>query len=131
MTQQTLELALDILSQQFLEHPTQENGDLLVKEISRLIREHKNILIDVIDTGKETQPSGYMGPDGKFYIHIFSSQERFAMSTATNPAIVDIAQLYTLFHTNPMIGGFSLNHIRNQGTIRITQDELNNILKGN
>ncbi len=110
MEQYTFNLALDILSDQFLQEPTDENGDKLIKEICRLIQGHKQITIDLIEQNQQTQPSGYMAEDGKFYVHIFSSEAKFLHSTAAHPGVVDMAQLYQSMCANPIIGGFSLNH---------------------
>lgn len=122
-----IHLELEIKAKDFRENPTNENGDLIIQEIVKLIKEDASILIDGIPSDINptvTVPSGYYAPDGRFYIHIFSSKVSFDVSTAEHPMMSHMKALYAFMKENTQIGGFSLNHTKETGAILITREDL-------
>lgn len=122
-----LHLKLEELAEKFLKDQTDENSAAIVAEITRLIITDADILIDGIPveglTG-QVQPGGYTGPDGRFYIHIFSSRIQFDMSGAANPMITKLKSLLDMVFANDAVGGLSLNYKKEKGTILITKEDI-------
>lgn len=84
-------------------------------------------LIDGVqsDVNKDiTVPSGYYAKDSRFYIHIFSSKVAFDASTATNPFRIHMQDLMHYMDESEQIGGFSLNHTKETGSILITREDI-------
>lgn len=122
-----IHLELELKANTFRENPTEENGDLIIQEIVKLINEDSNIMIDGVPADNNptiTVPSGYYAPDGRFYIHIFSSKVSFETSTAEHPMMTHMKPLYGFMEENEQIGGFSLNHTKETGAILITREDL-------
>lgn len=127
---ENLHLALEVKAKEFLEHPTDENGDKIIVELLRLNDENAMILIDGVPSDVNptvTVPSGYYGKDGKFYVHIFSSNVAFDASTATNPHTVHMQDLMDFVCDHAQIGGFSLNHTKQTGAILITKQDIERV----
>lgn len=127
-----IHLELEIKAKDFREHPTDENGDLIIQELVKLIKEDASMMIDGIPSDVNpniTVPSGYYAPDGRFYIHIFSSKVSFDISTAEHPMMSHMKALYGFMEENSQIGGFSLNHTKDTGAILITREDLEPYLK--
>lgn len=127
-----IHLELEIKAKDFREKPTEENGNLIIQEIVKLINEDASIMIDGIPSDVNptiTVPSGYYAPDGRFYIHIFSSKVSFEVSTAEHPMMSHMKALYGFMEENSQIGGFSLNHTKDTGAILITREDLEPYLK--
>lgn len=123
-----LHLQLQILTEEFRKNPTDENGNEIIAEINKLIQENASILVDGIPSEVNPNvivPSGYYAPDGRFYIHIFSSKLSFDASTATNPLFTHFQGLVAFIKENKQIGGFSLNHTKQTGAVLITREDLN------
>lgn len=127
---ENLHLALEVKAKAFLENPTEENGNKIIVELLKLEKENAMICIDGVASDVNptvTVPSGYYAKDGKFYVHIFSSNIAFDASTATNPHTVHMQDLMHFVYDNEQIGGFSLNHTKDSGAILITKQDIDAI----
>ena len=122
-----LHLELQILTEEFRKDPCDENGDKIIAEIKKLIKNDASILVDGVASDVNPNvivPSGYYANDGRFYIHIFSSKVAFDASTAKNPFFTHMHGLVTFIQENKQIGGFSLNHTQETGAVLITREDL-------
>ncbi len=122
-----LHLELELKANAFRNEPTDENGNKIIEEIVKMIKENSSILVDGVPSDVNPTviiPSGYYSNDDRFYVHIFSSKVSFEASTATNPLITHMNGLWEFVLANDQIGGFSLNHTKETGSILITREDI-------
>jgi hypothetical protein len=123
-----LHLRLEELSQKFLKDQSEENSALLIAEFTRLILNDADVLIDGSQAAGAVKgqviPSGYTGPDGRFYIHIFTSKIRFDDSDAKHPNLTKLKGLCQSVFDNEKLGGFSLNYKPGEGTILLSKEDI-------
>ncbi len=125
-----LHLKLEKLADQFLRDQSDANSNLLIAEFTRLILSDADVLIDGSedpDHPGKYDPSGYEGPDHRFYFHIFTSKLRFDDSEAKNPMVTRLQGLLSPIFDNEYLGGVSLNYKAGAGTILISKED---IMKG-
>lgn len=127
-----LHLQLEQKAQNFLLDQSEENSSLLIAEFTKLILEDADILIDGIPDDEEPDkydPSGFEGPDQRFYFHIFTSKLRFDESDAQRPMVTKLKAVLDQVFANDQVGGFSLNYKKNAGTVLITKEDIYDGLK--
>jgi hypothetical protein len=118
---------LEILTNAFLNDASEEKGNEMISALADLIAQNTEILCDGIPSPVNpnvTVPSGYYGPDKRFYVHVFTSKKKFDESTASHPMWTHLKPLYEMLAKEKQYGGFSLNHRKNAGTVLITMDDL-------
>jgi hypothetical protein len=122
-----LHLQLEQKAKSFLLDQSDENSSLLIAEFTKLILEDADVLIDGIpdddDPGK-FDPSGFEGPDQRFYFHIFTSKLRFDESDAKNPMVTKLKAILDQIFVNQQLGGFSINYKNGEGTVLITKEDI-------
>lgn len=114
---------LENLYEDFIRNQTAGAGEALTAEIVRLTAQGADIIASGSAENGRTNPEGYYGPDGRFYIHIFSGPERFALSNAGHPVKVNMKELYAAAE-NGAVGGFSLNHRKSGGSVLIPKEDI-------
>lgn len=122
-----LHLQLEQRSKEFLNDQSEENSNLLIAEFTKLILEDADVLIDGTvdeDEPNKYDPSGFEGPDQRFYFHIFTSKLRFDESDAKNPMVTSLQPMLNQVFANDKIGGFSLNYRNGYGTVLITKEDI-------
>jgi hypothetical protein len=122
-----LHLELELKANNFRSEPTDENGNKIIEEIVKMIKDNASILVDGVPSEVNPSvitPSGYYAQDNRFYVHIFSSKVSFEASTATNPLFTHMKGLWEFVEENKQIGGFSLNHTKETGSILITREDI-------
>lgn len=122
-----LHLPLEQKVNMFLADQSDTNSSLLIAEFTKLILEDADILIDGIPDDEEPgkfDPSGFEGPDQRFYFHIFTSKLQFDQSEATRPMVTKLKAVTDQVFANENVGGFSLNYKNNQGTVLITKEDI-------
>jgi hypothetical protein len=111
----------------FLKDQSEENSSLLIAEFTKLILEDADILIDGIPDDEEPgkyDPSGFEGPDHRFYFHMFTSKLRFDDSDAKNPMVTKLKAVLDQVFVNEQLGGFSVNYKNGEGTVLITKEDI-------
>lgn len=111
----------------FLQQQTEENSGLLISEFVRLILNDADVLFDGIEDKEHPgmfEPSGYEGPDGRFYFHLFTSKLRFDDSDAKNPMVAKLKGILDQVFANEQVGGISLNYKAGSGTILISKEDI-------
>lgn len=122
-----LHLQLEQKLNQYLAEQTDENSSLLIAEFTKLILEDADILIDGSPDEEEPDkydPSGFEGPDHRFYFHMFTSKLRFDESEAEKPMVTKLKGVLDQVFSNEALGGFSLNYKKNAGTVLITKEDI-------
>jgi hypothetical protein len=122
-----LHLQLEQQVNAFLADQSEQNSGMLVAEFTKLILEDADILIDGIPDEEEPgkyDPSGFEGPDHRFYFHLFTSKLRFDESYAKNPMVTKLKAVLDQVFVNEQLGGFSLNYKKGQGTVLITKEDI-------
>lgn len=122
-----IHIQLEQRAKDFLQDQSDENSSLLIAEFTKLILEDADILIDGIpdeDEPGKYDPSGFEGPDQRFYFHLFTSKLRFDESDAQNPMVTKLKAVLDQIFANPQLGGFSINYRNGQGTVLITKEDI-------
>lgn len=122
-----LHLQLEQKLNQYLADQTDKNSSLLIAEFTKLILEDADILIDGSPDEEELDkydPSGFEGPDHRFYFHMFTSKLRFDESEAEKPMVTKLKGVLDQVFSNEALGGFSLNYKKNAGTVLITKEDI-------
>lgn len=122
-----LHLQLEQKANAFLKDQSDENSRLLIAEFTKLILEDADILIDGMEDDEEPgkyDPSGFEGPDQRFYFHMFTSKIRFDESNAAHPMVTKLKAVLDQVFANDQLGGFSLNFKNGEGTVLITKEDI-------
>lgn len=122
-----LHLQLEQQVNVFLANQSKNNSAMLVAEFTKLVLEDADILIDGIPDEEEPgkyDPSGFEGPDHRFYFHLFTSKLRFDESDAKKPMVTKLKTVLDQILVNEQLGGFSLNYQKGQGTVLITKEDI-------
>ena len=122
-----LHLQLEQKANAFLCDQSDTTSSQLIAEFTKLILEDADVLIDGIPDDDEPgkfDPSGFEGPDQRFYFHIFTSKLRFDESDATRPMVTKLKAVLDQVFANESLGGFSLNFKKGEGTVLITKEDI-------
>lgn len=122
-----LHLPLEQKAQNFLADQSDDNSNLLIAEFTKLILEDADILIDGLPDEEEPgkyDPSGFEGPDQRFYFHMFTSKLRFDESDSKHPMVTKLKAVLDQVFANEQVGGFSLNYKKGAGTVLITKEDI-------
>ena len=122
MTLEELKKALEA----YTANPDQTNTDKLVKGFASMIKTNAELYIDAIPSPINPNvdvPSGFNGPDGKFYVHVFTDKEALHAVTERNGKPVHLQALNAFVLKNQQIGGYSLNP-HGTSAVLITNEDL-------
>lgn len=131
-TYSDIHFELEKRAEKMKDDESEEAGKAVVDELVHLILQNADILISGIthdDPKGAVDPAGFYGPEGKFYVHIFSSKLAFDKSQFSSPMLTKLKELLDQIFARDEIGGLSLNYSPKDGAVLIPKKDIEEGLK--
>ena len=121
-----INLKLEYLTDKFLKDSTDENSRELLDEITHVIIENGEVLID-----GEKMADGQIDPahievelDHRFYFHVYTSKIAFDRCHGKNAYVIPLKNLLDPIFQNDTFGGITLNYVKGDKTVLISKEEI-------
>lgn len=121
-----INLKLEYLADKFLKDPVKANSDELLEEVTHIIVENGEVLID-----GEKMADGQIDPahievetDHRFYFHVYTSRIAFDRCHGRNAYVIPLKNLLDPIFQNDTFGGITLNYIKGEKTVLVSKEEI-------
>lgn len=126
MTEQN-HAALAAAAKAYLEDETDEKHAALLQQLAEIMNGDGSVLINAVPIlGKEGQadPQGIDGPDGRFYLIIFSDMNAFHEADGSHAMLAKLRGLVKSIFLNQNCGGIAVNWKPGERTVLISKSTL-------
>lgn len=121
-----INLKLEYLTEKFLKDSSDANSRELLDEITHVILEDGEVLID-----GEKMADGQIDPahieveiDHRFYFHVYTSKIAFDRCHGKNAYVITLKKLLDPIFQNDSFGGITLNYTSGARTVLISKEEI-------
>lgn len=121
-----INLKLEYLTDKFLKDSSEENSRELLDEITHVIIENGEVLID-----GEKMADGQIDPahieveiDHRFYFHVYTSKIAFDRCHGHNAYVIPLKNLLDPLFQNNTFGGITLNYTKGERVVLISKEEI-------
>lgn len=121
-----INLKLEYLTDRFLKDPGEASSNELMDEITHIIIEDGEVLID-----GEKMSDGQVDPahievetDHRFYFHVYTSKIAFDRCRGKNAYVIHLKNLLDPIFQNDTFGGITLNYTKGKETVLISKEEI-------
>lgn len=121
-----INLKLEYLTDKFLKDSSEENSRELLDEITHVIIEDGEVLID-----GEKMADGQIDPahieveiDHRFYFHVYTSKIAFDRCHGKSAYVIHLKNLLDPLFGNDTFGGITLNYTKGEKVVLISKEEI-------
>lgn len=121
-----INLKLEYLTDKFLKDSSDENSRELLDEITHVILENGEVLID-----GEKMADGQIDPahieveiDHRFYFHVYTSKIAFDRCHGKSAYVIPLKNLLDPLFGNDTFGGITLNYTKGEKVVLISKEEI-------
>lgn len=121
-----INLKLEYLTDKFLKDSNEANSKELLSEITHMIIEDAQVLID-----GEKMADGQIDPahikveiDHRYYFHVYTSKIAFDKCNGKNAYVIPLKSLLDPIFQNETFGGITLNYTKGKKVVLVSKEEI-------
>lgn len=126
MSMPLTKLNLEYQADKFLKDPSETNESDLMAEITRVIIEDADIIIDgeVLEDGMIDPQHIEVEMDHRFYFHIYTSKLRFDACGAKKPYVLKLKDLLDPIFQEDTFGGITINYKKGDEVVIVSKENI-------
>ena len=127
----TTHMALEVAADRMLENDSVDNIDLVMKEITQIVLQDEEVLIDgtQLEDGSVDPQHLLVETDYRYYFHVYTSKEHFEKCGGVHPFVLRLKELMEPIYAEDTFGGITLNYKKGDPMILISKEEIYHMLE--